>query len=262
MKMDGQTPQEDTILDVQNLSRSFGGLRAVQDVTFRVQRGSVHAIIGPNGAGKTTLFNLITGLVRPDRGRVLFEGRDVTGLASWRLVRRGVGRSFQQANLFWALPSIANVTLPVAAARGETRRVAGRISQLSRRRAAELLVRVGLADHGAVTASELSHGDQRSLELAAALAVESRLLLLDEPTAGLSPSETGDSIAMLKQLAASESLTVLFIEHDMEVVFGFADFISVLQDGKMLAQGTPDEVRRNSDVRRAYLGDEDSMGGP
>lgn len=230
----------------------------MNDVNLKVRRGSLHAIIGPNGAGKTTFFNLISGLVRPDAGRVLLDGRPITSVRPWRLAKLGVGRSFQQSNLFWALPAAENVSLPVAAVRGETRRVAGRMSRSSREKAASLLKQVGLLTKRSVVASDLSHGDQRSLELAAALAVESRLLLLDEPTAGLSPAETRESVELLRQIARSESLTVLFIEHDMDVVFGVADVVSVLHEGATLAEGTPSEIRANRDVRRAYLGEDAS----
>jgi ABC-type branched-subunit amino acid transport system ATPase component len=245
------------ILELSHLSKRFGGLAAVRDVSISVARGSVHAIIGPNGAGKTTLFNLVTGLVRPDAGSVVFHGEDVTAMPPWRRVKRGFGRSFQQANLLWALTTLSNVVLPTAAAAGETHRVAGTIRPATRERAARIVERVGLGARAGVLASELSHGDQRALELAAAVAVDSTLLLLDEPTAGLSPLETRAATELLKEIADERALTVLFIEHDMDVVFSVADHVTVLHEGAVLAEGPPAEIRANAEVRLAYLGEED-----
>ncbi|MFQ5426987.1 MAG: ATP-binding cassette domain-containing protein, partial [Gaiellales bacterium] len=179
------------ILRVEGVTKYFGGLRAVDDVSLELRRGVKHAIIGPNGAGKTTLFNLLTGLLPPDSGRVLLDGEDITGARPWRLVKRGLGRSFQQASLFWALSAVDNVTLADAAVKDDTLRVYGSQARSLRERTSTLLGWVGLTSVGQVPASDLSHGDQRSLEIATALAVESKLLLLDEPTAGLSPTETG-----------------------------------------------------------------------
>jgi ABC-type branched-subunit amino acid transport system ATPase component len=243
------------LLAVESLRKQFGGLVAVGDVSLHVRRGAIHAIIGPNGAGKTTVFNLITGLMKPDAGTVTLDGEDVTGRASWRLVKRGMGRSFQQTNLFWALSSIDNVTLAEAAVKDRTRKMFGAYESSIRERADDLLERVGLGLFRGVSASELSHGDQRSLEIATALAVESRLLLLDEPTAGLSPAETKTAVALIRKIAEEESLTVLFVEHDMEVVFGISDWVTVLHQGRVLADGTPAEIRANRDVQRAYLGE-------
>jgi ABC-type branched-subunit amino acid transport system ATPase component/ABC-type branched-subunit amino acid transport system permease subunit len=248
---DGAGP---VVLDVEGVTKRFGGLIAVEDATLAVRQGTIHAVIGPNGAGKTTLFNVVTGLLKPDEGRVILEGEDISAMAPWRLVKRGLGRSFQQASLFWSLSAITNVTLARSAVQGGTRRFSGRHPPEVRARAYELLDRVGLAGFADVAASELSHGDQRSLEIATALAVESRLLLLDEPTAGLSPAETTAAVALIKKLAQEEHLTVLFVEHDMEVVFGIADRITVLHRGTVLAEGTPTEIRANPEVRRAYLG--------
>jgi ABC-type branched-subunit amino acid transport system ATPase component/ABC-type branched-subunit amino acid transport system permease subunit len=243
------------VLAIEGLQKRFGGLVAVDGVSLHVRRGAIHAIIGPNGAGKTTLFNLVTGLMPPDAGTVTLDGEDVTGTAPWRLVKRGMGRSFQQTNLFWALSSIDNVTLAEAAVKDRTRRIYGGHERSIRERADDLLERVGLGAFRGVPAVELSHGDQRSLEIATALAVESRLLLLDEPTAGLSPAETGAAVALIRKIAKEESLTVLFVEHDMEVVFGIADWVTVLHQGKVLADGTPAEIRASPEVQRAYLGE-------
>jgi ABC-type branched-subunit amino acid transport system ATPase component/ABC-type branched-subunit amino acid transport system permease subunit len=256
---DGHAPVEwadrALVLDVKNLTKSFGGLVAVQDVSFHVREGAIHAIIGPNGAGKTTLFNLITGLIKPDDGQVVLEGEDITGAAPWRLVKRGMGRSFQQTNLFWELSSLSNVTLAESAVKDATRKLWGSHPADIRARSAALLDRVGLGAFRSTTARELSHGDQRSLEIATALAVESHFLLLDEPTAGISPAETRTAVELIRKIAREENLTVLFVEHDMEVVFGIADWITVLHYGAVLAEGTPTDIRANSDVQRAYLGE-------
>jgi ABC-type branched-subunit amino acid transport system ATPase component/ABC-type branched-subunit amino acid transport system permease subunit len=264
---DGRGPVEwadrALILDVKNLTKSFGGLVAVQDVSFHVREGAIHAIIGPNGAGKTTLFNLITGLIKPDDGEVVLEGEDITGASPWRLVKRGVGRSFQQTNLFWELSSLSNVTLAESAVKDATRKMWGSHPEEIRARSAALLDRVGLGAFRSTTARELSHGDQRSLEIATALAVESHFLLLDEPTAGISPAETRTAVELIRKIAREENLTVLFVEHDMEVVFGIADWITVLHYGAVLAEGTPADIRANSDVQKAYLGEitEEEVGG-
>jgi ABC-type branched-subunit amino acid transport system ATPase component/ABC-type branched-subunit amino acid transport system permease subunit len=247
--------ERELVLDVRDLTKSFGGLVAVQDVTLHVRKGAIHAIIGPNGAGKTTLFNLITGLMEPDSGEVVLDGDDITGTQPWRLVKRGVGRSFQQTNLFWELSALTNVTIAESAVTGGAHKLYGTHPPSVVERAAALLDRVGLKTFGAIGARELSHGDQRSLEIATALAVESRFLLLDEPTAGMSPAETKTAVELIRKIARSEDLTVLFVEHDMEVVFGIADWITVLHFGAVLAEGTPAQVRANPDVQRAYLGE-------
>ena len=246
-----------SVLEARNITKSFGGLVAVDDVSLVVREGALHAIIGPNGAGKTTFFNVVTGLMEPDSGQVVLEGEEVTGTAPWRLVKRGLGRSFQQTNLFWALSSLDNVTLAEAAVKDATLRMAGTHSPTLRERSLSLLERVGLRGLAGIAAIELSHGDQRSLEIATALAVESRLLLLDEPTAGLSPAETMTAIALIRKIAKEQNLTVLFVEHDMEVVFRIADWITVLHRGAVLAEGPPATIRANPDVQRAYLGEVD-----
>jgi ABC-type branched-subunit amino acid transport system ATPase component/ABC-type branched-subunit amino acid transport system permease subunit len=247
--------QRELVLDVRNLTKSFGGLVAVNDVSFHVRKGAIHAIIGPNGAGKTTLFNLITGLLKPDSGQVLLEGEDITGKEPWKLVKRGVGRSFQQTNLFWELSALENVTIAESSVRGSSGKLYGTHPPGVVERAASLLDRVGLKAFGLTGARELSHGDQRSLEIATALAVESRFLLLDEPTAGISPAETKTAVELIRRIAREEDLTVLFVEHDMSVVFDIADWITVLHYGAVLAEGTPEAIRANPDVQKAYLGE-------
>ena len=243
------------MLSVKGLSKAFGGLQAVDSASIEVKPRSIHAIIGPNGAGKTTFFNLITGLITPDSGSVTLNGDDVTGSQPYRLVKRGLGRSFQQTTLFWELSSLNNVTIADAAAKDLTTKLYGQHKVEVRKRSHDLLARVGLDSFAGFNAQDLSHGDQRSLEIATALAVESKLLLLDEPTAGISPAETKQAVALIKRIAEENELTVLFVEHDMEVVFGIADWITVLHRGAVLADGTPEEIRANPDVQAAYLGE-------
>lgn len=249
-------PDQMPVLTVENVVKSFGALKAVDRVSLTVREGAIHAVIGPNGAGKTTLFNLITGLIRPDNGRILLRGEEVTGLAPWRLVGKGLGRSFQQTDLFWDLPVADNVALATAAATHSTRSPWGRMPADIAAEATTTIQSVGLAALRSLAANKLSHGDQRSVELAMALAVNARILLLDEPTAGLSPAETTQAIALIQRIAKERQLTVLFIEHDMNVVFDIADEITVMADSKVIAHGAPELVRNDPVVKRAYLGDE------
>jgi ABC-type branched-subunit amino acid transport system ATPase component/ABC-type branched-subunit amino acid transport system permease subunit len=244
------------MLEVTGVTKRFGGLVAVDNASLTVNRGTIHALIGPNGAGKSTLFNLITGLHKPDSGRVVLDGQDVTGKPSWRLIKRGMGRSFQTTSLFWTLPALLNVKVAASAVKDHTFRPAGRHPSAVSARSAGLLERIGLGAFSSLAAQQLSHGDQRSLEIATALAVDANILLLDEPTAGLSPPETRTAVEMIKGLQREGDLTVLFVEHDMEVVFGIADRITVMHRGAVLAEGTPDEIRRDPRVREAYLGQE------
>ena len=246
-----------SVLSVQGVSKAFGGLVAVDDASIEVKPRSIHAIIGPNGAGKTTFFNLVTGMMAPDIGNVVLNGDDVTGVRPFKLVKRGLGRSFQQTNLFWELSTLSNLTISDAASKNLTRKLYGGHGSAVIRRSHELLERVGLGRFSGLDAQDLSHGDQRSLEIATALAVESKLLLLDEPTAGISPAETKQAVGLIKRIATENELTVLFVEHDMEVVFGIADWITVLHHGAVLADGPPDEIRANPAVQAAYLGEHD-----
>lgn len=247
------------VLNVEGVAKRFGAIEAVRDVSFDVRAHSMHAIIGPNGAGKSTLFNLITGLVIPDQGRISFEGEQIDGLAPWQLAKRGLGRSFQQTNVFWGLTVLENVELAAAAARHNvTQRPYGSMPNDIRAVAISTLRRANLLQFASIPARDLSHGDQRSLELATAEAIDARMLLLDEPTAGLSPSETGEAIESVRELAKERGLTVLFVEHDMEVVFSVADRITVMHEGTVLADGPPSQIRANRTVQTAYLGDEES----
>ena len=242
------------LLVVRGLRKSFGGLNAVDGVDLEVREGAVHAVIGPNGAGKSTMFNLVSGHIRPDAGSVSFEGRDVTGAAPQRLAHAGVGRAFQTTAVFSGLSVADNVRLAIMAIRGDTHRPIGLASSRHHALVDETLANVGLSDHARTRAGDLSHGDQRALELAISLAVGARLLLLDEPTAGMSPYETRRTLELLRRLTADRQVTLLITEHDMEVVFGIAETVTVMADGRVLAEGTPSEVRANPDVVRVYLG--------
>lgn len=244
------------LLEVSGLRKRFGGLKAVDGVDLAVQPGERRAVIGPNGAGKTTLFNLITGYLRPDAGTVTFGGQDVTGLPTHRVSRAGIGRAFQITSIFPGLTVHDNVQLGVLARERQTRLPFGSVRGRHAGEVAEILDAVGLDEVAGERAGNLSHGDQRALELAISLALRPRLLLLDEPTAGMAPAETNRTMDLVRRIAAERSLTVLFCEHDMEVVFGTADRVLVLHQGAPLADGTPDEVRADPEVQRVYLGSE------
>jgi len=238
------------MIETRELRREFGGVKALDGVSLRVAEGERRAIIGPNGAGKTTLFNILTGELEPTSGSVLLAGADVTRRAPHELARRGLARMYQRNELFEALDARENVRLAVGAAAGPYRPATP--SAEDRSSAEAFLERVGLADRGGVPARSLSHGERRQLELALALAQRPRVLLLDEPTAGMSPAET----ARITELIASfdRALTILIVEHDMDVVFRLADRISVLHEGRILAEGAPDTVRGDRTVNEIYLG--------
>jgi len=244
------------ILEAHGLVKRFGGLAAVDGVDLDVVRGTVHAVIGPNGAGKSTLFSLLTGQLRPDHGTVIFDGADVTGAPPHRLARRGIGRSFQTTAVFPGLSVQENVRLAVMGAHATTRQPFGTVSRRYQSEVERTLELVGLGDHARVRAGELSHGDQRALELAISLAVKARLLVLDEPTAGMSPYETRRTMEMLRRVIVREGMTLLITEHDMEVVFGVAQRVTVMAEGRVIAEGTPEDVRADTEVVRVYLGDE------
>jgi len=243
------------VLDVRGVTKSFGGFLAVGGVSFTVAPGSISAIIGPNGAGKTTLFNLITGHLRPDAGEVVLKGRDITGIAPHDLCRLGMGRSFQRTNIFPRLTVFENVQAAYVSHRGRGWSLFQNVARLYRAETEAILRAVGLLDRADEESSFLSHGGQKQLELGIALALEPEILLLDEPTAGMSASETRESIALIERLAHERRLTLLFTEHDMEVVFSISQRITVLHQGKVIADGPPAEVRRDPEVRRVYLGE-------
>jgi branched-chain amino acid transport system ATP-binding protein len=243
------------LLEVRDLRKSFDGFQAVGGVSFSVPQGSISAIIGPNGAGKTTLFNLITGHLRPDAGSVSFKNREITGIAPHDLCRLGMGRSFQRTNIFPRLTVFENIQAAYLCHRGRGWNLLTRVDRLYRDETEALLVSVGLLDKAGEVAGFLSHGNQKQLELGITLALEPEILLLDEPTAGMSAQETRESIQLIERIARERGLTLLFTEHDMEVVFAIAHRITVLHQGEVIADGTPEEVRAHPEVRRVYLGE-------
>ncbi len=244
-----------TLLRVENLSKSFGGVVAMRNVSLDFPAGSLSAIIGPNGAGKTTFFNLISGHIRPDAGRVMFGGEDLVGLSSLQIVRRGVGRAFQVASLF---PSLTLRECLLAAIVSHRRRSWSMLSRFpppgAGRDADEIMDLLGLDSKAGVLAANLAHGDQKLLDIALALAAKPKVLLLDEPTAGMGPDERWQMIGKVHRLWEVQRTTLVFIEHDMDIVFKIAQTIQVLKYGAVLASGTPDQIRRNQDVIDAYLG--------
>ena len=244
------------MLKTQNLHKKFDGFKAVTAIDFEITEGKRHAIIGPNGAGKTTFFNLITGHLQPSQGEVFYKGDLITGLPPHRIVKLGLARSFQRINIYPRMTGFQNVQVALIAQHGRQLHFFTPAHNLYNNETNELLALVDLLKEGNGVAGELAYGKQKQLELAISLAADPELLLLDEPTAGMSPSETGDSIKLINDIARRRSLTLLFTEHDMNVVFGIADQITVLHHGEILASGTPEDVRANNEVRRVYLGEE------
>jgi branched-chain amino acid transport system ATP-binding protein len=242
-------------LAVSGISRSFDGFQAIRSVSFSVQPGTINAIIGPNGAGKTTLFNLITGLDAVDEGEIAFEGKSITGVPPAQRCRMGIGRSFQRTNIFPSLTVFQNVQAAIVSHRNNIWRFWRGIGDSFRSEATDLLAAVGLQDRVDAVASSLAHGDRKQLDLAVALALEPRLLLLDEPTAGMSVVETERCIALIERLARERDLVLLFTEHDMKAVFAIADRILVMHHGEIIADGTPEAVKANPLVRATYLGE-------
>ena len=243
------------IFRAESLEKHFGGVRALGGVSLEVEPGEFRAVIGPNGAGKSTLFNTVTGLHRPDGGRVFFEGRPVTGLSPHLLARMGVGRTFQITHIFADLSTAENVQVALLAHGRRTWNPWTAARRLEREGTRELLALVGLGARSDAPASRLSHGDKKRLELAIALAGRPRLLLLDEPTAGMAARERLESIRMLHRIAGELGLTVFFTEHDMAVVFEVATRVTVLHQGRVLAEGAPTAVRPNAEVQQVYLGE-------
>jgi len=243
------------ILRVQSLAKRFGGVPALDGVDLAVEAGEFRAIIGPNGAGKSTFFNTLTGLLRPNAGSITFEGRDITGEPPHRVARRGVARTFQITSIFHDLTAIENVQVALLAHARRSWSVWPRARNFGTKRAQELLAQVGLAASAAKPAGTLAHGDQKRLELAIALAGEPRLLLLDEPTAGMAAQERLEAIRVVHRIASELGLSCVFTEHDMVVVFAVATRITVLHQGRVLAEGTPAEVRARPEVQQVYLGE-------
>jgi branched-chain amino acid transport system ATP-binding protein len=243
-----------SVLAVSDLAKSFGGVRAVDGVSFTVGKGEFLALIGPNGAGKSTCFNMINGQLKPDAGRILFEGRNIGGLPARTIWRLGVGRTFQIAATFGSMTVAENVQMALISHAGETFRGWRPAAQRHRARALALLAEVGMEDAAGRASRELAYGDVKRLEFAVALASEPRLLLMDEPTAGMAPRERTELIALVKRLVVERGISVLFTEHSMDVVFAFADRIIVLARGKLIADGDTASVRANEMVQQVYFG--------
>ena len=245
-----------SLLNVDKVTKTFGSLVAVRDVSMAVEPGELRAIIGPNGAGKTTFFNLISGFFPPTAGSIRFDGADVTAVSPYKRVRLGMARTFQVTEIFPELTAAENVRISAETAAGYGLRpwLSRSAAAELRRRVDELLARVGLAAKGDRLVGELAHGDQRAAEIAMALALNPRLLLLDEPTAGMGDQETYEITQLIRRLHRDSKYTIVLIEHDMRVVFHLADRISVLDQGRLLAEGTPQEIAANEAVQAAYLG--------
>jgi branched-chain amino acid transport system ATP-binding protein len=242
------------MLRVQALQKSFGDFKAVNGAHLTVEKGQLVAVIGPNGAGKTTLFNLISGQLQPDGGSIVFNDENINKLPPYKICRKGIARSFQIANVFPRLPVFRNVQVSVLSQQKLSNKLFHPASQMAVEETSRILESVGLLDKKFDVAGSLSHGDKRALEIAIALGNEPKLLILDEPTAGMSPEETTATMSLIQTLADKQGLTILFCEHDMEVVFNVAQSIMVMQQGYTIIQGAPEEIRQNSEVQKAYLG--------
>ena len=249
--------EKDIILETQNLRKEFGGLIAVEDVSIKIRRSSTHSIIGPNGAGKTTFFNLLTGKYKPTRGTVLFKGQDITHLPVHRRAHIGIGRSFQITNIFPNLTVLENVRLAIQALHPVSFRFWRRTDSFSSytQRAMEVLELIGLRELAQVPATVLPHGGKRKLELAILLAADPEMLLLDEPTAGMASEQVPELMKIIGDIAKQGDKTIVMVEHNMNVVMGISDRITVMSAGKVLTEGTPAEIASNKMVQSVYLGE-------
>jgi branched-chain amino acid transport system ATP-binding protein len=243
-----------SVLEIRSLSKAFGGVHAVNEVSFTIERGEFLAMIGPNGAGKSTCFNMINGQLEPDSGEILFEGENIAGLAPRAIWRRGVGRTFQVAATFGSMTVIENVQMTLISHAHDTYRLWRPAASLHRARALDLLAQVGMVDAADRPSRELAYGDVKRIELAIALANEPRLLLMDEPTAGMAPRERNELIALVKKLVLERGISVLFTEHSMDVVFAYADRIVVLARGRLIADGNAAAIREDPHVQEVYFG--------
>ena len=246
----------ETIIETQNLTKYFGALAAVDDVSLKIEAGTLHAIIGPNGAGKTTFFNMLSGNLKPTSGKVFYKGMDLTGKPIHRMIHLGIGRSFQITNIFPNLTVHENIRLASQAMEDNNFHFLMDTAKMVRceERTAEVIERVGLKSQSLLPARALSHGDQRKLELGMILAPDPEVLLLDEPTAGMATDQVPELITLIQEVQQSGTKTVILVEHNMNVVMSVSDKITVMHQGKVLAQGTPAEIAANHEVQTAYLG--------
>ena len=246
------------ILEIQSLCKSFGKLHAVNNVSLKVEEGSLTSVIGPNGAGKTTFFNLISGRYAPDNGTVLLRGENITGLPPHVLVKKGLGRSFQITNIFPELTVFTNVCVALTASSGQSFDFMHALcsSREILEEASSIVESVGLTDYKEYRGGALSHGDRKLLEFAMVLAMKPIIMLLDEPTAGMNQEETNNTVRLVRNISREKNITVILTEHDIDLVFSISDRIAVLNQGELIAEGTPDEIRANEIVKKAYLGED------
>jgi len=242
------------MLQVDSVVKSFDDFKAVNEANLAVGKGEIVAVIGPNGAGKTTLFNLITGALKRDKGRIIFKDEDISELPPYEICKKGIARSFQIVNIFPRLNVFRNVQVAVLSQQRRSDTLFRPARSMVLKETNTILKSVGLSDKAHSIAGSLSHGDQKILEIAIALGNEPELLILDEPTAGMSPEETSATMELIKRLAQMRGLTILFCEHDMDIVFSIAESIMVMHQGRTLIQGKPEDVRNNPFVQEAYLG--------
>ncbi len=251
-----------SVLAVRALTKAFGGVHAVREVSFEVGRAEFLAMIGPNGAGKSTCFNMINGQLKPDSGEILLAGRNIAGQVPREVWRLGVGRTFQVAATFPSMTTVENVQMALLSHAGDVYRVWRPAATMHRDQALDLLAQVGMREAAERPSRELAYGDVKRVELAIALANEPRLLLMDEPTAGMAPQERSDLIALVKRLVIERGISVLFTEHSMDVVFAYADRIIVLARGRLIAQGSAEVIRDNVQVHEVYFGSGKTFAGP
>ncbi len=244
------------MLKVEGITKSFDDFMAVNGANLTVERGEIVAVIGPNGAGKTTLFNLITGALKRDKGRIVFKGEDISKLPPYEICKKGISRSYQIVNIFHRLTVFENVQVAVLSYQRRSSNLFRPAQSIAVKETRSILESMGLSNKEKSIAGSLSHGDQKILEIAIALGNEPELLILDEPTAGMSPEETQDTMELVKRLANQRGLTILFCEHDMDIVFSVAESIMVMRHGQTIIQGRLEEVRSNKEVQEAYLGGE------
>lgn len=244
------------MFSVNQLEKSFGGLKAVNKVTFTIQKEEVSSIIGPNGAGKTTLFNLLTGHIKADSGAIHFKDENITGFTPHRICHRGIARSFQKTNIFPRLTVFDNIQVALMSKKKKTRNIIQLADIMFKNEADEILETLGIIDKKNKIAGLLAYGDQRLLEIGITLGTDPELILLDEPSAGMSPDESHQTMQLIHSIVSSRKLSLLFIEHDMNIVFGISEKVRVMHFGAIIAEGSPEDIRANKEVQRIYLAEE------